>query len=341
MKIKINIDYIVYLFYLYKIVYIILSDTCSNFTDTNNINFTELKDLCVTPIEYEAAFLKNGILRGITYQVKILTWATWKLMTKKDASKWWIGSEVFKAWGFHDLVLKYYDGDGNTSDKKCMYRFVQIKHMSRLSGGRKISIHNLISKETLHRQYSLVYLFKSYINIINKFENITAEQIVDLMVFTNRNIHSLLFLVPMDNDDIFSFQGKGKRYRFDVDMLKKNGNNNVIIDCLRQISSIEKHMWDFLSKLIFVVNQPSEPELEKLIVENMGQVFCTPQLFYNDLYKNIFEWFLVLQNNIAPYLTKEHVMEHLKKMEDMLSVEKKADTHFTADSLSLANLSLT
>lgn len=306
----------------------------------------ELKNLCLTvftPAEYEAAFLKNGILRGITYQVKILTWTTWKLMTKKDANKWWIGSEVFKAWGFHDLVLKYYnvDENGKISDQKCMYRFIQIKHKSCLTATSKITIRHLLSKETLHRQYSLLYLFKSYTNIIGKFEKLTSDQIVDLMVFTNKDISSLSFLVPMDNDEIFSFQGKGKRYRFDVDLIRSDVKYKVIIDHLRQISPIENYIWDFLSKLVFVVDQPSEPELEKLIVEDMGKVFCTPQLFYNDLYKNIFEWFLIIQNNIAPYLTKEYVMEHLKKMEDMLQAEKKTNIYFTADSLSLANLSLT
>ncbi|CAL1684921.1 unnamed protein product [Lasius platythorax] len=303
----------------------------------------EHDDLCLTPIEYEGAYLKNGIIRGITYQVKLLTWVTWKLLSKKDASKWWLGSEVFKARGFHDLVLKYntVDGDGKISDKKCMYRFVQIKHMSCLTGGAKISINQLLSNEFKDfRQYSLLYLFRSYLNMIDKFEKITPEQIVDLMIFTNRDIKSFTFLVPVNKDEIFGFEGKGKRYRFNLDELRNVPKHPVIVH-LRTISSNETHIWDFLSKMVFVVDQPSEPELEKLIVEDMGKVFHMPQIFYSDLYKNVFEWFLILENCTAPYLTKEYIIERLKNVKDMMNLfyEEKI-TFVTSDLLSLANLNI-
>ncbi|XP_029176575.1 uncharacterized protein LOC114944697 [Nylanderia fulva] len=291
----------------------------------------------------QSCLFKNGIVRGITYQVKMLICTAWKMMTKKDANEWWLGTEVLKTWGFHDLVLKYnnVDKDGQISNQKCLYRFVQIKHMSCLTGGLKISISNLLSTNILYRQYSLLYLFKSYISMLDNFEMITADQIVDLMVFTNRDINAISFLVPLDKDEIFGFEGKGKRYRFDLDMLRNEAKFKVILDRLRGISSNETHLWNFLSKLVFMVDQPSEPELEKFIVEDMGKVFCNPQLFYNDLYKNIFEWFLVLENNTAPYLTKNCVTEHLKKFDDMLSAEKRTDTCFIAPILSFANLTVT
>ncbi|EFN65180.1 hypothetical protein EAG_05729 [Camponotus floridanus] len=293
--------------------------------------------------QYIGAFLKNGIIRGITYQIKFLTWATWKMISKENASKWWLGSEVYEARGFHDLVLKYVndavDEDGKTSDKKYMYRFVQIKHMACLTGGTKISMHHLLSVEKEQCQYSLLYLFKSYVKMIGKFENITPEQIVDMTVFTNRNIHSSLeFLVPVDNDEIFSFEGKGKRYRFNLDVLRTI--SNPIIKYLRTISNNETYIWDFLSKLVFAVGQPSEPELEELVVKDMGRVYNTPQIFYNDLFKNVLDWFLILEKNRAPYLTEERVRNQLKKLEDMLLTEKETTTHITADSLTLSNLLL-
>lgn len=317
--------------------YFILFYCYTNFTNTNTINFTEHED------QYRGAFLKNGIIRGITYEVKFLTWATWKMISKKNASKWWLGSEVYEARGFHDLVLKYVndavDEDGKTSDKKYMYRFVQIKHMACLTGGTNISLHHLLSLQREQCQYSLMYLFKSYVKMIGKFEKITPEQIVDMTVFTNRNINSSLkFLVPIDNDDIFSFEGKGKRYRFNLDVLRTIPN--MIITSLRTISNNETYIWDFLSKLVFAVDQPSEPELEELIVKDMGRVYNTPQIFYNDLFKNVLDWFLILEKNHAPYLTEERVRNQLKKLEDMLLAEKETTTHITADSLTLSNLLL-
>lgn len=312
----------------------------SNFTDTNNINIAESehKD------QYTAAFLKNGIIRGITYQIKILTWVTWKMLSKKDASKWWLGTEVRDARGFHDLVLRYVnnavDGDGKTSDKKYMYRFVQIKHMTCLTGGMKIDLRRLLSPDKEYCQYSLIYLFKSYMHMIDKFEKITPEQILDMTVFTNRDINtSLDFLVPVKRDEIFDFEEKGKRYRFDLDALRKTPN--VIIERLRTMSRHdETRVWSFLSKLVFAVGQPSEPELEGLITKDMGKIFNTPQIFYNDLFKNVMDWFLILEKGNAPYLTEEYIKKHLEKMVDMLLAEKKSDTSFTADSLSLSNMSL-
>lgn len=312
------------------------------FTNTiNNINIAESehKD------QYTAGFLKNGIIRGITYQLKVLTWVTWKMLSKKDASKWWLGTEVVDARGFHDLVLKYVnnavDEDGKTSDKKCMYRFVQIKHMTRLTGGLKISIPQLLSVEKEYCQYSLIYLFKSYMHMINKFEKIMPEQIVDMTVFTNRDINtSLEFLVLVNRDEIFGFEEKGKRYRFDLDALRKVPN--LIIERLRMIPPRdETHVWNFLGKLVFAVGQPSEPELEELIVKDMGKVFNMPQIFYNDLFKNITDWFLILEKDSAPYLTEEYIKKHLKKMEDMLLAQKKSNTFFIDDSLSFSKLSLT
>lgn len=265
-------------------------------------------------------------------------------MSKKNANKWWLGSEVYEARGFHDLVLKYVndvvDEDGKISDRKYMYRFVQVKHMACLTGGIKISMQHLLSMEKEQCQYSLMYLFRSYVKMIGKFEKITPEQIVDMTVFTNRNINSSLqFLVPMDKDEIFSFKEKGIRYRFNLDALRTL--SNPIVKYLRTISNNETYIWDFLSKLVFAVGQPSEPELEELIIKDMGKVFNTPQIFYNDLFKNVIDWFLIIERNHAPYLTEEYVRNKLKKLEDMLLTEKKTTTYFTADSLSLSNLSLT
>ncbi|XP_072743583.1 uncharacterized protein [Anoplolepis gracilipes] len=294
--------------------------------------------------QYTAGFLKNGIVRGIAYQLKLLTWVSWKMISKKDASKWWLGSEVVEARGFHDLVLKYVnntvDEKGKTSGKKYLYRFVQIKHMACLTGGMKISISHLLSQERdgFYRQYSLIYLFKSYMQMITKFENITPEQIVDITVFTNRNINtSLEFLVPVDKDEIFGFKEKGKHYRFNLDVLRQ-APHNPIVQCLQAFSRREDaHVWNFLSKLVFAVGQPSEPELERLIVKDMGKVYNTPQIFYNDLFKNITEWFLVIEKGSAPYLTEEDIKKKLKKMEEMLLAEKRTPV----DSISLSNLSLT
>lgn len=265
------------------------------------------------------------------------------MISQKKISKWWLGSEVYEARGFHDLVLRYVNDaveEGEASDKKYMYRFVQIKHMACLTGGIKICMSHLLSLEKEQCQYSLMYLFRSYVQMINRFEKITPEQIVDMTVFTNRNINSSLqFLVPIDEDEIFGFEKKGKRYRFDVNALRTM--SNPIIKYLRTISTNETYVWDFLSKLIFAVGQPSEPELEELIIQDMGKIFNAPQIFYNDLYKNVIDWFLILERGHAPYLTEERVKNQLKKLEDMLLAGKKTTTYFTADSLSLSNLSLT
>ncbi|XP_024887488.1 uncharacterized protein LOC112464608 [Temnothorax curvispinosus] len=279
--------------------------------------------------QYAASYLKTGSTRGVMYQMKLLTWITWKLMCKNNASigNWWLATEVCDARGFHDLVLKYSpdgtsNGDGGTSDGKYMYRFMQIKHKRSLEKNANITSYHLTSKHKLHRQGSLIYLFKAYVNMLGNFEKITPDQIVDLTIFTNMDINAFKFLVPVEGDKLYGFEGKGKRYRIDIKVLKKEPG---IMICLYHIMPDDNIIFGFLRKLVFAVCQPSEPELEELIVKEMGKTFNVPQIFYDNLYKNIINWFLVYDNGKAPYLTENHVMKYLKDTQDMLWEAKKTE----------------
>lgn len=255
-------------------------------------------------------------MRGVVYEMKMLTWVAWKLMRQDDRriGKWWLATEVSKARGFHDLVLKYIPNDSKgSSDVK--YRFMQMKHKTSLEKYSDINDSYLISKNKLHRQGSLIYLFKSYVNMLNSFENIKPDQILDLTIFTNMNIKAFRFLIPRGNDKLYGFEEKGKRYRIDINEIRKTPG---IIPALMNINPDENIIFGFLKKLIFAVSQPSEHELEKFIIKDMETVYNVPQIFYNSLYKNIIDWFLIYTNGKAPFLTKTHVEKYLKDTEIIL-----------------------
>lgn len=241
-------------------------------------------------------------------------------MCQKDANvgNWWLATEVRNARGFHDLVLKFSTNDtpnGSISGEKYKYRLMQIKHKTSLQKNANITNYHLTSKNKVHRQCSLFYLFRSYVNMLDTFEKITPDQIVDLTVFTNMNINPFKFLIPVESDKLYGFEGKGKRYRLDIKALQKEPGIMISLYGIKENDSI---IFGFLNKLVFAVCQPSEPELEKLIVEEMGKTFNVPQIFYDCVHKNIIDWFLVYDNGKAPYLTEDSVMKYLKDAQDML-----------------------
>ncbi|XP_012535871.1 uncharacterized protein LOC105836407 [Monomorium pharaonis] len=287
--------------------------------------------------QYGASYLKTGIMHGIMFEMKILTWVTWKLMCQSDPKigRWWLATEVSKARGFHDLVLKYIphntEADGSTSETKYMYRFVQIRHKRSLQKHAHITSYYLTSTNKFHRQGSLIYLFKSYVNMLGNFENITSDQIADLTIFTNMDINAFSFLVPVNNDKLYGFEGKGKRYHIDIKILQKEPG---IIIQLYNIKNDEKIIFDFLKKLVFMVCQPSEHEMEKLIVEEMRKTFNVPQIFYDNLYKNIIDWFLIYDDGKAPYLTENDVTKYLKETEATLEKAKETKTYVGSSSVS-------
>ncbi|XP_014478014.1 PREDICTED: uncharacterized protein LOC106746218 [Dinoponera quadriceps] len=269
--------------------------------------------------QFAAAYLKHGITHGITYQVKVLTWVAWKLLCSSDfdSRNWYLGTEVRNARGFHDLVLKYDIGG------RRVYRFVQIKHKLCLSNRARITLGSLNSKQKKN-QYSLIYLFRSYLNMLGNFEKIMMDQIVDMTVFTNVDIDSIKFLVPIENDPILGFEGKGKRYRIDLPMLEQNPD---VLKRLQQVVQNDMVIYDFLRKLVFAIGQPSESELEERIVKDMGTVFSVPQVFYNDLLKSMLTWFLIYNAGTAPYLTKERMMRFLLGAQDTLLRAKESGMH--------------
>ncbi|XP_032684138.1 uncharacterized protein LOC116850227 [Odontomachus brunneus] len=280
--------------------------------------------------QFAAAYLKQGITHGITYQVKILTWVVWKLLRNSDASirNWYLGTEVRNARGFHDLILKYdidnmANGISDTASTRRVYRFVQIKHKLCLDNKAKITLGSLKSKQKKN-QYSLIYLFKSYLNMLGNFEKIKMEQILDMTVFTNINIHSINFLVPVNEDPIFNFEGKGKRYRIDFGMVQQNP---CVMERLRQVMPNDMIIYDFLRKLVFAVDQPSEFELEDRIVGEMAKVFSVPQIFYNDLYKSMIKWFLIYNVGTAPYLTEKQVLQYLFDAQNTFLRAKKSELY--------------
>lgn len=302
------------------------------YSNANNVNSAESND------QYAASYLKTGCMGGIMYEMKILTWVTWRLMCQSDPriDKWWLATEVTNARGFHDLVLKYSTSDtlkedGSTSDTKYMYRFMQIKHKRSLERNANITNYHLTSMNKFHRQCSLIYLFKSYLGILGNFEKITPDQIVDLTIFTNMDINAFHFLVPVKNDRLFGFKGKGKTYRIDIKALQKEPG---IMMWLYHVKTDENIIFGFLKKLVFVVCQPSEHELEKLIVEEMRKTFNVPQIFYDNLYKNIIDWFLIYDAGKAPYLTENHVMKYLKETETTLKKANEAKMYVDSSSVS-------
>ncbi|KAL0125511.1 hypothetical protein PUN28_004548 [Cardiocondyla obscurior] len=275
---------------------------------------------------FAASYLKTGCLQGAVYQLKILVCTAWRLGFNKNhkIKNWSIGTEVRYARGFHDLVLKYdkpNKGEDNSSGKS-LYRFVQIKHKSSKKN-TNITNYHLTSKNKLHRQCSLIYLFKSYVNMLGQFENITPEQIVDLIIFTNMSIAPFKFLVPVTDDVIFGFEKVGKKFRIDIKALMKEPG---ILICLYNINSNQAIINGFLKKLMFLVCQPSEMELENQIIKEMGETFIIPQIFYDKLYQSIINWFLVYEDGKAPYFTEKDVKKCLEETEDIYRQIKEMKT---------------
>lgn len=285
-------------------------------------------------------------MQGITYQVKILTWVAWKLLQQDPNvhQAWYLGTEVGNAVGLHDLVLKYKDKElnghcnRNTSHDKWMYRFVQIKHKLVVKKDNKIMVMDLKSKQKKN-QHSLIYLFQSYMNMLGNFEKITPEQIRDMTIFTNRHIKNIKFLVQVDSDKIFGFEEKGKRYSIDLDLLSTH--NPGIMESLRKITPNDVLIRDFLSKLRFAVDQPSECEVEGLIMKEMSKFCQVPQMLYNNLYKNMLDWFLIYHDGKAPYLTIEHLVQYMKNTQDILqkcNTKTSEDISKIIDSILLVHL---
>lgn len=291
--------------------------------------------------QFAAAYLKQGVTHGIIYEIKILTWVAWKLLCGTDPTmkNWYLGTEVRNALGFHDLVLKYEvdsTANGNNNIAGIKYRFVQMKHRLPLRERARITLDSLGSKKKKN-QYSLIYLFKSYVNMLGKFEMITMEQVVDLTVFTNVDIDSILFLVPVKNDPILGFEGKGKRYRLDIKMIKDTCP--IMFNRLRQVKNNDEMINDFLRKLTFAVGQPSESELEDYIVNDMKKEFDVPQIFYNDLYKNMMKWFAIYNSGKAPYLTEELALQYLLDGKKTLLLAKQSKLCFGEEPPSSEQLS--
>lgn len=251
--------------------------------------------------EYPAAFLKNGIMQGFSYQLKILTWTAWSLFKNKDEN-WKLGAEMYGARGFHDLVVKY-DMKTDMKEKESIskYRFMQIKYTS---SKYPIEKRHLLSTERFDKQYSLIYLFVAYLDMLRLFNN---DQIVDLTVFTNKSIDELSFLVLIDKkDSIFNFE-KGQRYRINLEAITPESK---IMKCLKKIKNDYVCIQNFLNKLIFAVNQPTESELDELIINDIKKGFeYMPEIFYTYLLKNMFDWFLTYnkRSKTSPYYTRDHI----------------------------------
>jgi len=148
------------------------------------------------------------------------------------------------------------------------------------------------------------------------------------------NIEAFNFLVPVENDRLYGFEGKGKRYRIDIKALKKVPR---IMVCLYNIKEDENIISGFLRKLVFMVYQPSEHELEELIVADMGKTFNTPQIFYDNFYRNVINWFLIYDAGKAPYLTKDHIKEYLKKTEAVIKEVRNTEIFIDCPVLNLSN----
>ncbi|XP_020285830.1 uncharacterized protein LOC109855715 [Pseudomyrmex gracilis] len=252
--------------------------------------------------QYPAAFLKNGIIQGFSYQLKILTWTAWSLF-KNNNKNWKLGAEMYGARGFHDLVVKYETKtDTKEEENISKYRFVQIKYTS---SKYPIEKRHFSSTEKFDKQYSLIYLFIAYLDMLRSFKN---DEIMDLTVFTNKSISVLSFLVPIDEkDSIFNFE-KGQRYRINVKAIDPNSR---IMTGLKKIKNDNVVIENFLNKLVFAVNQPTESEMDELITNDIKtEVGFMPEIFYTYLFKNIFDWFLVYnaRNKTSPYYTRNRIM---------------------------------
>jgi len=280
--------------------------------DVDNVNFAESTEI-PEEIEYKAAYSKT-VTHGIIYQIKLLTWVAWQLTKDASMSDWKLAAEMCNAHGFHDLILKYADNnvvanEDSVSNTRYLYRFVQIRHKLKVC---KMSARKLTSKaKYAERQFNLIYLFKFYLSLLEKFK---SDQIVDLTIFTNNDIGRIEFLVPEEREDLFGFAARGKRYRINVGMFK----SSKLIDMLHEVRHEDNLISDFLKKLIFAVNQPSESELEELIVRDIGKIYAFPEMYYNNLYKYMIQWFLVYKNQKAYYLTQKHIEKNLENIEKYL-----------------------
>ncbi|KAK9503252.1 hypothetical protein O3M35_011860 [Rhynocoris fuscipes] len=244
---------------------------------------------------------------GFDYQLKLLLLFAWKAgVAWKSGVKFSLATEKCdNEWeNFDDLVFRY-EHEGKTK-----YRFLQAKHSH--SGKKEINIDNLKSESDSN--YSLQKYFKTY--LMHKYvENIEDEDLMDMIICTNASFDKQTqnFFEEEEAEDPVMNLG-GKMYKFSksqkeeiiaelkpifqralsavpkkgkvkfLDYLLKRGKVELSLD-----DCIDK-MGDFLDKLVFAVEQPSEVDLETKIKEMIGEEFnlidkSTYYHFFNFMYK--------------------------------------------------------
>ncbi|KAK9503251.1 hypothetical protein O3M35_011859 [Rhynocoris fuscipes] len=244
---------------------------------------------------------------GFDYQLKLLLLFAWKAgVAWKSGVKFSLATEKCdNEWeNFDDLVFRY-EHEGKTK-----YRFLQAKHSH--SGKKEINIDDLKSESDSN--YSLQKYFKTY--LMHKYvENIEDEDLMDMIICTNASFDKKTqnFFEEEEAEDPVMNLG-GKMYKFSksqkeeifaelkpifqralsavpkkgkfkfLDYLLKRGKVELSLD-----DCIDK-MGDFLDKLVFAVEQPSEVDLETKMKEMIGEEFnlidkSTYYHFFNFMYK--------------------------------------------------------
>ncbi|WP_253303298.1 hypothetical protein [Wolbachia endosymbiont of Phyllotreta cruciferae] len=260
------------------------------------------------PETYPTGGAKNFI-HGIDYQKLWLMLFFRRAVNRKYFFR--LATEMSSAAGFDDIVFRY-EQNGTTV---CM--LIQVKHKQ--DGSKKICVGDLLTKSG---ELNLVKHFAAFLEIQGNEE--FKDKIKDFFIVINVDFdyESLaskgITVEKIETQDEFLNIGDSAKYKL------RDLRNNIAQYLKQRMSAEDREVSDeeikgFLNELVFVVNLPSDVELEKLIRNEINDDLARRFKYFGDndsvlnaLSTMISNW---MKDKRGRFLTPEEGKEFFQKVE--------------------------
>ncbi|WP_265027038.1 hypothetical protein [Wolbachia endosymbiont (group A) of Bombylius major] len=260
------------------------------------------------PETYPTVGAKNFI-HGIDYQKLWLMLFFRRAVNRKYFFR--LATEMSSAAGFDDIVFRY-EQNGTTV---CM--LIQVKHKQ--DGSKKICVGDLLTKSG---ELNLVKHFAAFLEIQGNEE--FKDKIKDFFIVINVDFdyESLaskgITVEKIETQDEFLNIGDSAKYKL------RDLRNNIAQYLKQRMSAEDREVSDeeikgFLNELVFVVNLPSDVELEKLIRNEINDDLARRFKYFGDndsvlnaLSTMISNW---MKDKRERFLTPEEGKEFFQKVE--------------------------
>lgn len=261
---------------------------------------------------YPAGGAKNFI-HGIDYQKLWLMLFFRRAVDRKYFFR--LATEMSSAAGFDDIVFRY-EQNGTTV---CM--LIQVKHKQ--DGSKKICVGDLLTKSG---ELNLVKHFAAFLEIQGNEE--FKDKIKDFFIVINVDFdyESLaskgITVEKIETQDEFLNIGDSAKYKL------RDLHNNIAQYLEQGMSAEDREVSDeeikgFLNELVFVVNLPSDVELEKLIRNEINddlarrfKYFGDDDFVFNALSAMMSNW---MKDKRGRFLTPEEGEKFFREVEKLPS----------------------